>query len=206
MAVRIVIADDHAVVRSGLRVLLDMEVDLEVVAEAGTVEATAEAVREHAPDLLVLDVHFGARNSLEGIPRLLAASPNTRGLGLTMQDDPAFAREALRAGARGYVLKEAPRSEVVEAVRAVGRGETYLHPDLAARAVLEAEPGSTLTPRELEVLRLIALGHTNAEIAADLVLSVRTIETHRANLQAKLGVSGRAELVRCALERELIGS
>src|SRR4051794_11482414 len=205
-AVRIVIADDHAVVRSGLRVLLDMEADLEVVAEAGSVEATAEAVREHRPDLLVLDVHFGATNSLDAIPRLLAASPDTRVLVLTMQDDPAFAREALRAGARGYVLKEAPRSEVVEAVRAVARGETYLHPDLAARAVLEPDPAGRLSPRELEILRLIALGHTNAEIATDLFLSVRTIETHRANLQAKLGVSGRAELVRCALERELIGS
>jgi len=203
-AVRIVIADDHAIVRSGLRVLLEMEADLEVVAEAGSVEATAEAVREHAPDLLVLDVHFGAHNSLDAIPGLCASSPDTRVLVLTMQDDPAFAREALRAGARGYVLKEAPRNEVIEAVRAVARGETYLHPDLAARAVLE--PSDALTPRELEVLRLIALGHTNAEIAGDLFLSIRTIETHRANLQAKLGVSGRAELVRCALERELIGS
>ena len=204
MAVRIVIADDHAVVRSGLRLLLDMESDLEVVAEAGSIEATAESVREHAPDVLVLDVHFGARTSLDAIPRMCAASSGTRVLVLTMQDDPAYAREALRAGARGYVLKEAPRGEVVEAVRAVARGETYLHPDLAARAVLA--PSGGLTPRELEVLRLIALGHTNSEIADDLFLSVRTIETHRANLQAKLGVSTRAELVRCAFERELIGS
>jgi two-component system response regulator NreC len=121
-----------------------------------------------------------------------------------MQDDPAFARKALRAGASGYVLKEAPRSELIEAVRAVARGQTYLHPDLAARAVLAGEPAGGLTPRELEILRLIALGHTNSEIAADLFLSVRTVETHRANLQSKLGVSRRAGLVRCALERELI--
>jgi len=204
MSVRIVIADDHAVVRSGLRLLLDMEPDLEVVAEAGTVEATAARLREHAPAVLVLDVHFGAENSLDAIPALLRASPATRVLVLTMDDDPAFARTALRAGAHGYVLKEAPRSDVVNAVRAVARGETYLHPDLAARAVREEE--QTLTPRELEVLRLIALGHTNAQVADTLYVSVRTVETHRANLQAKLGVSGRAALVRCALERELIGS
>ena len=201
---RIVIADDHAVVRSGLRVLLEMEPGLEVVAEAGSVAETAACIAEHVPDVLILDVHLGAANSLDAVPDLLAASPRTRVLVLTMQDDPAFARKALRAGARGYVLKEAPRAEVVDAVRAVGRGESYLHPELAAQAVLEGEPGDRLSPRELEILRLIALGHTNAEIAAELYLSVRTVETHRANLQGKLGVSGRAELVRCALERELI--
>ena len=136
---------------------------------------------------------------------LLDASPATGVLVLTMQDDPAFARKALRAGAGGYVLKEAPRADLVAAVRAVARGETYLHQQLAARVVFEQDPAGLLTPRELEMLRLIALGHTNAQIAQDLFLSVRTVETHRANIQRKLGVSGRAELVRCALERELIG-
>jgi len=206
-AVRVVIADDHTMVRSGLRVLLDMERDLEVVAEAGGVAATTAALQEHAPDVLILDVHLGSENGLDAIPALLDASPTTRVLVLTMQDDPAFARKALRAGAGGYVLKEAPRADLVAAVRAVARDEIYLHPQLAARVVLEGEPADRqgLTPRELEILRLIALGHTNAQIAADLFLSVRTVETHRANLQSKLGVSGRAELVRCALERELIG-
>jgi two-component system response regulator NreC len=158
--------------------------------------------------VLILDVHLGNENGLDAIPALLDASPTTRVLVLTMQDDPAFARKALRAGAGGYVLKEAPRADLVAAVRAVARDETYLHPQLAARVVLEGEPADRqgLTPRELEILRLIALGHTNAQIAADLYLSIRTVETHRANLQSKLGVSGRAELVRCALERELIGS
>src|SRR5215218_10040647 len=203
--VRVVIADDHAMVRNGLRVLLDMEPDLEVVAEAGSVEATTASVREHAPDVLILDVHLGAENGLDAMPSLLDASPGTRVLVLTMQDDPAFARKALKAGAAGYVLKEAPRTDLIAAVRAVARDERYLHPQLAARVVLEHEPGDALTPRELEILRLIALGHTNAQIAGDLFLSVRTVETHRANLQSKLGVSGRAELVRCALERELIG-
>jgi two-component system response regulator NreC len=203
-AVRVVIADDHTMVRDGLRVLLDMEPDLEVVAEAGGVAAAMSSLEAQAPDVLILDVHLGAENGLDAMPTLLDASPTTRVLVLTMQDDPAFARKALRAGASGYVLKEAPRSELIEAVRAVARGQTYLHPQLAARLVLEGEPAGGLTPRELEVLRLIALGHTNVQIAADLFLSVRTVETHRANLQGKLGVSGRAELVRCALERELI--
>jgi two-component system response regulator NreC len=202
--VRVVIADDHTMVRDGLRVLLDMEPDLEVVAEAGGVATTVSSLEAQTPDVLILDVHLGVENGLDAMPALLDASPTTRVLVLTMQDDPAFARKALRAGASGYVLKEAPRSELIEAVRAVARGQTYLHPQLAARVVLEGEPAGGLTPRELEILRLIALGHTNVQIAADLFLSVRTVETHRANLQGKLGVSGRAELVRCALERELI--
>jgi two-component system response regulator NreC len=202
--VRVVIADDHAMVRNGLRVLLDMEPGLEVAAEAGDVAATTTALREHGPDVLVLDMHFAAENALDAMPAFSDASPATRVLVVTMQDDPAFARKALRAGARGYVLKEAPRSELIEAVRAVARGETYLHPQLAARALLADEPADQLTPREREILRLIALGYTNAQIAADLFVSVRTVETHRANLQGKLGVSGRAELVRCAMERDLI--
>jgi two-component system response regulator NreC len=203
--VRVVIADDHTMVRNGLRVLLDMEPDLEVVAEAGCIAATEACLREHAPDVLILDVHLGAENGLDGMPDLIAASPATRVLVLTMQDDPAFARKALSAGARGYVLKDAPCADLVAAVRAVSRDETYLHPQLAARVVLAPEAVDGLTPREREILRLIALGNTNAQIAGDLYLSIRTVETHRANIQSKLGVSGRAALVRCALERALIG-
>jgi len=150
--------------------------------------------------VLILDVHLGAENGLDAMASLLDASPATGVLVLTMQDDPA-----LRAGAGGYVLKEAPRADLVAAVRAVARGENYLHPQLAARVVLEHDPAGLLEPRELEMLRLIALGHTNAQIAQDLFLSVRTVETHRANIQRKLGLCGRAELVRCALEREVIG-
>ena len=204
-ALRVVIADDHTMVRTGLRVLLEMEPDVAVVGEAGSVAATTACLHEHTPDVLILDVHLGAENGLDAMPALLDASPGTRVLVLTMQDDPAFARKALRAGASGYVLKEAARADLVAAVRAVARDETYLHPQLAARVVLEQEPADRLTPRELEILRLIALGHTNAQVARDLYLSVRTVETHRANLQRKLGVTSRAELVRCALERELIG-
>ena len=201
---RVVIADDHAMVRGGLRVLLEMERDLEVVAEAGSVEAIAGCLAEHAPDVLILDVHLGAANGLDALPALLAGSPATRVLVLTMQDDPAFARKALRSGAHGYLLKEAPRNDLVDAVHAVARGGTYLHPDLAARVACADEPTDRLSARELEVLRLLALGHTNAQVARELYVSIRTVESHRANLQSKLGVSGRAALVRCALERELI--
>jgi two-component system response regulator NreC len=204
-ALRVVIADDHTMVRSGLRMLLEVEPDVVVVAEAGSVAAATACMREHTPDVLILDVHLGAENGLDAMPALLDASPSTRVLVLTMQDDPAFARKALRSGASGYVLKEAPRADLVAALRAVARDEKYLHPQLAARVVLGQEPRSTLTPRELEILRLIALGNTNTEIAGELFLSVRTVETHRANIQRKLGVSSRAELVRCAIDLELIG-
>jgi two-component system response regulator NreC len=202
---RVVIADDHTMVRSGLRMLLEVEPDVVVVAEAGGVAAALDCMREHTPDVLILDVHLGAENGLDAMPALLDASPSTRVLVLTMQDDPAFARKALRSGASGYVLKEAPRADLVSALRAVARNEKYLHPQLAARVVLEQEPHPSLTPRELEILRLIALGNTNTQIAGELFLSVRTVETHRANIQRKLGVSSRSELVRCALELELIG-
>jgi two-component system response regulator NreC len=202
---RVVIADDHTMVRSGLRMLLEVEPDVVVVAEAGSVAGTMACMREHTPDVLILDVHLGAENGLDAMPELLDASPSTRVLVLTMQDDPAFARKALRSGASGYVLKEAPRADLVAALRAVARDEKYLHPQLAARVVLGQEPRTSLTPRELEILRLIALGNTNTQIAGELFLSVRTVETHRANIQRKLGVSSRSELVRCALELELIG-
>ena len=188
-----------------IRRLLSAEDGFEVVGEAGDVPRTIEAVRRTHPAILLLDLHMPGGGSLPALPALRDASPQTGILVLTMQDDPAFARKALRTGASGYVLKEAPRADLVAAVRAVVRDETYLHPQLAARLVREDDAERELTPRELEILRLIALGHTNAEVARDLYLSVRTIEPHRANIQRKLGVSGRAELVRCALERELIG-
>lgn len=206
--VTIVIADDHAVVRSGLRMLLDAEPGFEVVAETGDVAATLRSVKGHRPAVLVLDLNMAGESSLPAIPSLLEAAPETRIVVLTMQNDPAFAREALRAGALGYVLKEAADTELVRAIGMAAEGRTYLNPELGAR--LAAEPGAAerrgddLTERETEVLRLIALGHTNAEIAGQLYLSVRTVESHRAHIQRKLGLSTRAELVRYALERKLI--
>ncbi|MEA2356847.1 MAG: two-component system, NarL family, response regulator NreC [Solirubrobacteraceae bacterium] len=203
---RIVLADDHAVVRSGLRLLLDRAEGFEVVAEAGDADAAVRSTLGHKPDVLVLDLNMpGELTSLEAIPRISEVSPNTRVVVLTMQEDPEFARRALRAGAAGYVLKEAADDELVEAVRRAAAGETYLTPRLGA-ALAAAPPGrpGDLTERELDVLRRIALGHTNAEIAEQLFLSVRTVETHRAHIQQKLARSTRAELVRYALDNGLL--
>jgi two-component system response regulator NreC len=205
--IRLVLADDHAVVRAGLRLLLDAESDFEVVAEAGDVDAARRYVRGHHPDVLVLDLNMPGGSSLEAIPAIREEAPDTQVVVLTMQEEPAFARQALAAGAAGYVLKEAADSELVEAVRRAALGEIYLNPTLGARIAREPPPGppDDLSEREVEVLRLIALGHTNTEIAQQLYLSVRTVETHRAHIQQKLRVSSRAELVRYALQRGLVG-
>jgi two-component system response regulator NreC len=204
----IVLADDHAVVRSGLRLLLESEPDFEVLAEAGDVESTRRHVRGHRPRVLVLDLNMPGDSSLAAIPMIRAESPDTQIVVLTMQQEPAFAREALGAGALGYVLKEAADEELVEAVRRAAAGESYLNPGLGARIASEPPPSppDDLSGREVDVLRLIALGHTNAEIAGQLYLSVRTVETHRAHIQHKLRLSTRAELVGYALERGLIST
>jgi two-component system response regulator NreC len=204
----LVIADDHAVVRSGLKMLLDAEPDLEVVAEAGDIDAAIRYIRGHKPTVLVLDLHMPGEPSLPALPSLRKASPDTQIVVLTMQDDPAYAREALRAGAIGYVLKEAADAELVQAVRMAAKGETYLQPALGARlASLPGDasgPPDDLTEREVEVLRLIALGHTNSEIGDQLFLSVRTVESHRAHIQQKTGRSTRAELVAYARDHKLV--
>src|SRR5271154_777841 len=204
--IRIVLADDHAVVRSGLRLLLDREDDFEVVAEASDVEGAGRYVRGHHPKVLVLDLNMPGGSSLEAIPVIREESPGTQIVVLTMQQESAFAREALGAGALGYVLKEAADEELVEAVRRAAAGESYLNPRLGARIASEPPPGppDDLSARELDVLRLIALGHTNGEIAKQLYLSVRTVETHRSHIQQKLRLSSRAELVGYALQRGLI--
>ena len=199
----VVIADDHAVVRQGLRLLLETEDDLAVVGEAGDLEETARLVDELAPEILLLDLHMGRELSLGALGRLRSAAPRTGVVILTMQDDPAFARQALAGGAAGYVLKETSRAELARAIRTVARGGTYLDPAVGVGA-LSARGPAALTDRETEVLRLLALGHTNAEIAKLLFLSVRTVETHRANLQRKLAISGRPELVQYALRRGVI--
>jgi two-component system, NarL family, response regulator NreC len=206
--ITIVLADDHSVVRSGLRMLLEAEPDIEVLAEAGDVDAARRYTLGHKPTVLVLDLNMPGGSSLETIPKVPELSPDTSVVVLTMQEDPAFAREALRAGARGYVLKHAAGTELVQAIRTAAGGGTWLNPELGARmaATPDGPTGAlaALSERELEVLRLIALGHTNNEIAEQLCLSVRTIESHRAHIQQKLGVSTRSELVRYALEHDLI--
>jgi two-component system response regulator NreC len=207
-SIRIVLADDHAVVRSGLRMLLDSESDFEVVAEASDAESAQRYVRGHHPGVLVLDLNMPGGSSLDAIPIIRKESPDTQIVVLTMQQEPAFAREALRAGALGYVLKEAADEELVEAVRRAAVGKSYLNPRLGARIASEPPPGppDDLSEREVGVLRLIALGHTNVEIGEQLYLSVRTVETHRSHIQQKLMLSTRSELVGYALERGLISS
>ena len=207
-SITIVIADDHRVVRSGLRLLLDSEEDFEVLAESGDVPSTERRVAAHHPDVLILDLNMSGDSSLASIPRLRQDVPDTQIVVLTMQSDPAFAREALRAGAIGYVLKEAADTELVQAVRLAAAGRTYLTPELGARLAAEpaapAGPPDDLSARELEVLRLIALGHTNGEIAEQLCLSVRTVESHRAHLQRKTGRTSRADLVAYARDHGLL--
>jgi two-component system, NarL family, response regulator NreC len=204
----IVLADDHPVVRSGLRMLLDAEDGFEVVAETGDLDSTARDVREHRPRVLVLDLNMPEGPSLPLIPQLREQSPDTAVVVLTMQKDPAFARPAILAGALGYVLKQSAATELVDAVRAAAQGETYMTPKLGAEVALAApEPEGQLdglTDREVEILRLVALGHTNNEIAKRLYLSVRTVESHRAHIQEKSGRSTRAELVRYALDHGLV--
>jgi two-component system, NarL family, response regulator NreC len=209
--ITIVLADDHLVVRSGLRMVLERAGGFEVVSEAGDADSALRTVLGHKPAILVLDLNMpGELTSLDAIPRVREVSPATRVVVLTMQDDPQFARRALRAGAAGYVLKEAADDELVEAVRCVAEGGTYLNPRLGAMlAAAPPEPSGPpddLTEREVEVLRLIALGNTNAEIAEQLYLSVRTVESHRAHIQQKLGRSTRAELVRYALDHGFVGA
>jgi two-component system response regulator NreC len=208
-AVTIVVADDHGVVRKGLRLLLDGEPDLRVLTEAADVPDAIRRTLAHRPRVLLLDLSMPGGSSLEAIPQIRAGSPDTAIVVLTMHDDPSFARTALQGGASGFVLKEAADEELLEAIRSVAAGGTYLNPRMGARIAAEppapSGPPDDLTERELEVLRLIALGHTNAEIGAQLFLSTRTVETHRAHIQQKLCRTSRAELVRYALDHDLVG-
>ena len=210
MTIRVLVIDDHAVVRSGLRHVLDAEADIETVGEAGTADEGVRATRDLEPDVVLLDIVMPGRSGLEVAPEILAAAPAAKVLILSMQDDPRYVREAFAAGASGYVLKEAADAEVVDAVREVAQGNRYVHPALGARlavadveAVAKAE-ADPLSDREREVLRLLALGHTNQEIAKMLFISVRTAETHRAHIMQKLRLQTRAELVRYALAEGLL--
>jgi two-component system, NarL family, response regulator NreC len=205
--ITIVLADDHHLVRAGVRLLLDAEDDLEVVADIADAGAALEGVLEWRPTVLVLDLNMpGELTALDAIPLVREGAPETAVVVLTMLRDPAFARRALKAGAVGYVLKDSADGELVEAVRRAAAGESYLTPQFGASAAYAGSGvgSDELTPREIEVLRLIALGHTNVAIAERLVLSVRTVESHRAHIQRKLGRPKRAQLVRYAIERRLL--
>ena len=206
--ITVVLADDHEVVRTGLRLLLEGSPGFTVVAEAGDVETARRYVGGQRPDVLVLDLNMPGASSLDAIAVMREEHPGTQIVVLTMEEDPGLARRALGLGAGGYVVKGAAGDEFLEAVRRVAAGQSYLTPRLGAH-MAAAPPGAHpdgLSERELDVLRLIALGHTNTEIAGQLFLSVRTVETHRARVQQKLGLSSRAELVGYALERDLVRS
>jgi two-component system response regulator NreC len=206
-AISIVLADPHRVVRAGLAMLLQAQGDLRVVSEAGDASGACRSVADHRPDVVVLEIAMGEEPCADVISRILDASPATHVVVLTMHDDPGLARDALRAGASGYVLKQEAETELIEAVRMAAAGRTYLSTELEARVAMMAAAAGVpddLSAREVEVLRLLAVGHTNSEAAAKLFLSVRTIESHRAHIQHKTGRSSRADLVAYAREHGLL--
>ncbi len=209
--IRVALCDDHAVVRSGLRRILADEADIDVVGEAGTAEEAVALAGSTKPDVFVMDLGLPGTSGIAATREVLAANPSTKVLVLTVHDDVAYLRKAFEAGARGYLVKEAADVELILAVRHVASGQDYVHPALGAALLAPGAtapraggPGGELSERELEVLRLVALGHTNAEIAAELYVSVRTVETHRAHLQQKLGIKTRADLVRYARQIGLL--
>jgi len=204
--IRVILADDHPMVRQGLRRVLEVDGGFEVVAEAGDIDTVRRYVRGHHPDVLVLDLNMPGGSVIEAIPDLRSESPETQIVVLTMENEPAYARRALTDGVLGYVLKDAAQDELVHAVREAAAGQSYLNPRLGARVASEPPPGPPdgLSNREVEVLRLVVLGHTNGDIASQLYLSVRTVETHRSHIQQKLRLRTRAELVRYALDHGLI--
>jgi two-component system, NarL family, response regulator NreC len=203
-SITVILADDHEIVRDGLRRIIEAEGDMEVIAEAGDADSARRRVSGMKPSILVLDLNMPGEPSLAMIPKILEGSPDTVVVVLTMQDDPAFAKEAFRLGAKAFVVKHAAGAELVDAIRAASRGETYINPGLGAKlaAAPEGPPGG-LTPREIDVLRLVAGGYTNPEIAEKLVISIRTVETHRAAIHRKLNTSSRAEVVAFAREHGL---
>ncbi len=207
---RVLIVDDHAVVRAGLKLLVDSEDDFEVVGEAGNARDAIFEARSLKPDVILLDIVMPDQSGLEIVPQLLHENEETKVLVLSMQDEPRYVAEAFEAGASGYVLKEAADAELVAAIREVAGGGRYVHPELGARLVAAATEerkraeDDPLSEREREVLRLLALGHTNQEIARQLYISVRTAETHRAHIMQKLRLTSRAELVRYALDQGLL--
>jgi two-component system response regulator NreC len=208
--IRVLVVDDHAVVRSGLRLLLEREDDIECAGEAESAASAVRDARYLQPDVVVLDVTMPGQSGIDALPALREAAPDAKVLVLSMHDDPRYVREAFAAGALGYVLKEAADTEIVAAVREVSSGGRYVHPTLGARLVQEESEeraraeSDPLSEREREVLRLLALGHTNQEIAKLLFISVRTAETHRAHIMRKLRLSTRADLVRYALANGLL--
>jgi two-component system response regulator NreC len=204
-AITIVLADDHAVVRGALKALLEGQSDFEVVGEASDIESARAAVAAREPAVLILDVNMPDGLGVDAVAGLRKSAPATEIVLLTMERDLSLARSAIDAGARGYLFKDAAHLELIEAVRHACEGREYLPAAVAADLAAGRGGGRTvLSPRETEVLRLVSLGHTNRQIATQLSLSVRTVETHRAHIQQKLGIDSRSELTRYALDNGLM--
>jgi two-component system response regulator NreC len=212
MAVDILLADDHGVLRAGLRALLNSEADLDVVGEAASGDEALRLAAELRPGIVLLDLNMPGPGGIEVTRQLREVLPETRVLVLTVHEDEGLLREAIDAGASGYIIKRAVESELINAIHAVARGELYIHPSMTRALIHEpakrtrARSGGqeSLTPRETDVLRLIVRGYTNRQAAEELGLSVRTVETHRANLMGKLGLKSRVELVRWAADNDLL--
>jgi len=211
LPLRVLIADDHGVLRAGLRALLKTEEDLQVVDEAADGDTALRLASRLRPDIVLLDLSMPGPGGIEVTRKLKEMLPATRVLILTVHEDETLLREALNAGASGYIIKRAVESELISAIHAVSRGEIYVHPAMTkwllkgpAPAAPKRRDPAALTAREIEVLRLIAQGHTNSQVAEVLRLSVRTIESHRANLMGKLGLQSRVELVRYAVKNKLL--
>jgi two-component system, NarL family, response regulator NreC len=214
MSLRILIADDHGVMRAGLRALLNAEADLEVVGEAATSDDALRLVTQLCPDIVLMDISMPgpAGNGIEVTRRMREIAPAARVLILTMHEDKGLLREAVKAGASGYILKRAAEAELKGAIDTVAGGDLYIHPSMVRALIAEATPAPVvrkvdaegLSPREMDILRLIVQGYTNHQMADELNISVRTVESHRANLMSKLNVRSRVELVRYARSRGLM--
>lgn len=207
--IRIVLADDHGVVRQGFRRILDAQPDMEIVGEASNGKEALELAAKFTPDVVVMDVAMPELNGIEATRRMSEAAPRTRVLALSMHKDSVYVREILRAGARGYLLKDAVDDDLIAAVRAVSRGEGYLSPGVADAVLTDyrqhvTDPIDLLTSREREVLQLIAEGRTNKEIATSLNLSVYTVDAHRGRIMEKLNLHSTGELVRFAIRKGLV--
>lgn len=210
MPTRVLVVDDHAVVRAGLTLLLERHDDYEVVGEAGTADDAISQARIQQPDVILLDLTMPGKSGIEALPSLREVVPDANVLVLSMEDDPSYVRAAFELGAKGYLLKEAANNDLMTALGEIAAGREYLHAQLGARIqAVEAElrrrqEDDPLSDREREVLRLLALGHTNQEIAKMLFISVRTVESHRAHILTKLRLNTRAELVRYALAEGML--
>lgn len=205
--ITVVLADDHNVIRAGLRSVLERESDLRVIGEAADASGALRLAEDRRPDVLVLDLQMPGSRPREDVPRLRKLAPGTAVVILTMQNDPRMARDLVRAGASGYILKQGAEHLLPAAIRTAAAGDPFIDPQLGgALAKLEADPLESLDEREMELLRMVALGHTNREIGAELFLSVRAIEENRAKLLQKLGLESRPELVRFAIDNGIIGA